>query len=339
MKRRFLTHDAFVRDYGERFRAVCQRHGAELEPLLVPADSKPRLDDATLAGIEIAGFTGTFEADPAFTRRYLGSALRAPNLRWMHLPNAGVDHPVFAQLLANGVRLTNSSGASAEPIAQTAIAGMLALARGFPDWWRAQQQHEWRPHAYVPQDLRGQTMLIVGLGAIGNEIARLARAFGLYVVGVRRSAERPDDEAQQVVTLQQLEAWLPRTDWLVLACPLTPETRGLVDARRLGRLPATARLINVARGAVVDEAALIAALQHGHLAGAYLDVVSEEPLPPDSPLWDLPQVILSPHDSSGSSGNRARISEIFLANLERWLSGEALVNEVRAWEPDDQMTK
>ncbi len=327
--KRFFTHAEFLRDYGERFTTVCRQYDASLEPLLLPDDVNLRLDDDTLASIEVACFTGTFESDGVFTKRYLGSTLRAPNLRWMHLPNAGVDHPVFGQLLAKGVRLTNSSGATAEPIAQTAIAGMLALARGFPDWWRAQQQHEWRPHSYRPRDLRGQTMVIVGLGAIGNEIARLARAFGLRVVGVRRSPQRADDHADQVVPVNQLDGVLPQADWLVLACPLTDETRGLINAAALAHLRPSARILNVARGPVVEESAMVEALRSGRLAGAYLDVFEEEPLASASPLWDLPNVIVTPHNSAASDGNRARVTEIFFRNLEDWLRGEPLENEVR----------
>jgi phosphoglycerate dehydrogenase-like enzyme len=327
---RLLTNHEFIHDFGERLRQDCRRLGIELEPLTLPQDAAQRLDSAALAAIEVACFTGNFEDDMAFTRRFLGSALRAPNLKWMHLPNAGVDHPVFAQLLRQGVRLTTSSGAAAEPIAQTAIGGLLALARGFPRWWRAQQAHEWAPHPVgsAPRDLRGQTMLIIGLGAIGNHIARLAQALGLHVVAVRRRARTTTDNVDELHPPSALTDLLPRADWLVLACPLTDETRGLISAAALDQLPAGARLINVARGEIVDEAALIAALRSGRLGGAYLDVFVTEPLPAGSPLWNLPQVIITPHDSGASSGNAARVSELFLRNLQHWAQGEALENEV-----------
>jgi phosphoglycerate dehydrogenase-like enzyme len=327
---RLLTTATFLADYGARLQLICAAHGHELQPLTLPDDETQRFDAPTLAVIEVACFTGNFEADPVFTRRFLGSALHAPNLRWMHLPNAGVDHPVFGRLLGQGVRLTTSSGTTAEPIAQTAIAGLLALARGFPRWWAAQRRHEWAPHRRerAPRDLPRQTMVIVGVGAIGNEIARLARALGLHIVGVRRRPRAAGDHVDELYPQSALHTILPRADWLVLACPLTNETRGLVDAAALARLPATARVINVARGQIIDEPALIAALQHGRLAGAYLDVFDQEPLPADSPLWDLPNVIISPHDSSASSGNAARISELFLRNLEHWLRNEPLENEV-----------
>lgn len=323
-----LTDAVFVDQYGKRFRDQCARAGRDLRPLLLPPDIDARLDAPTLTTIELACFIGVWEDDPTFTRRFLGSTLHAPNLKWMHLPNAGVDHPVFAQLLSNSVRLTTSSGATAEPIAQSAIAAMLALARGFPSWWAAQRRHEWLPHTQAPADLRGQTMVIVGLGTIGNEIARLAHAVGLRVIGVRRSPRRTHDHVDELVAPAALSHVVAGADWLVLACPLTAETRGMIDAAVLAALPRGARVINVARGQVIDEAALIVALREQRLGGAYLDVFEHEPLPVDSPLWDLPNVIVSPHDSSASTGNSARVAEIFFRNLERWLRREALENEV-----------
>jgi phosphoglycerate dehydrogenase-like enzyme len=327
---RLLTIDAFLAWYGKRLQALCAAHGRELQPVTLPTEETARLDGSVLAEIEVACFTGNFDTDPVFTRRFLGSALRAPNLQWMHLPNAGIDHPVFGRLLDQGVRLTTSSGATAEPIAHSAIAAVLALARGFPRWSAAQRRHEWAPHRLhdTPCDLRGQTMVIVGVGAIGNEIARLSHALGLHVIGVRRRTRTEGDHADEMHPPAALHDVLRRANWLVLACPLTSETRDLIDAAALARLPATAHVINVARGRIVDEPALIAALQNGRLAGAYLDVFAEEPLPADSPLWELPNVIISPHDSAASTGNSVRVSELFLRNLDRWLRGEPLENEV-----------
>ena len=325
-----LTTQHFIDAYGERLRRICSETHLDLEPLTLPADEQQRLSAAELACIEVGCFTGNFEADPGFTRRFLGSLLHAPNLRWLHLPNAGVDHPVFGRFLDRGVRLTTSSGAAAEPIAQSAVGGPLALARGFPRWWAAQRRHEWAPHPapLTPSDLRGQTAVIVGVGAIGNEIARLARALGLYVVGVRRRPRTADDHVDELWPPASLSTLLPRADWLVLACPLTEETRGWIGAAMLERLPPAAHVINVARGQLIDETALIEALRKDRLAGAYLDVFAAEPLPGDSPLWDLPNVLISPHDAAASSGNRARVSALFLHNLERWARHQPLENEV-----------
>ncbi|MEY4947824.1 MAG: hypothetical protein RL698_35 [Pseudomonadota bacterium] len=323
-----LTDTRFAERHGEHMRAIAARHGRDLVPLLLPGDPGGWLDESALGRIELACFTGSWDADPVFARRFLGSALNAPRLAWMHLPNAGVDHPVFARLRAQGTRLTTSSAATAVPIAQSAIAAVLWLARGFPAWSSAQHRRAWQPHVALPDDLAGRTMVVVGLGAIGNEIARLARALGLHVVGLRRRPRREDDHADEVVVPSHLDEVLARADWLVLACPLTDETRGLLDARRIGLLPAGARVVNVARGALVDEAALVAALASGRIRGAYLDVFAEEPLPADSPLWDLPEVIVTPHDAGASAGNPDRVAEIFLDNLERWLRDEPLAGEV-----------
>jgi phosphoglycerate dehydrogenase-like enzyme len=324
-----LTTDWFLANCRQRLEAIAAAASASLRPITLPADGG-RLPPADLEGIEVAFFHGDFRSDPGYTRRFFGTTLHAPNLRWMHLPNSGVDDPVFARLRANGVRLTTSPGAAAEPIAHSAIAGMLALSRGFPRWLDAQRRHAWEEHSpdRMPRDLSGQTLLLLGVGAIGARVGRLARTFGLRVIGVRRRPRLDGDAVDEVHAPAALDALLPRADWLVITCPLTAETRGLIDAAALARLPPTACVINVARGQIIDQSALIAALRGGALAGAYLDVFETEPLPPTSPLWDLPNVLLSPHDCGASTGNPLRASGLFLANLERWLRGEALVNEL-----------
>jgi len=236
---------------------------------------------------------------------------------------------VFASVLERGVRLTTSSGSAAEPIAQTAITGVLYLARNFPRWTAGQHDRRWNPMRppEFPRDLRGQVMLVYGLGRIGTEIARLARLLGLHVIGVRRHAAKTG-HADEIHAPDKLAGLLPRSDWLVLACPLTEETRGVVDAALLAKLPRGARIINICRGEVVDEIALIAALRNGHLGGAYLDVFAQEPLPPESPLWDMPNVVVTPHNSAASAGNDARINAIFLDNIRRWKTSQPLINEV-----------
>jgi phosphoglycerate dehydrogenase-like enzyme len=330
-----LTTERFTGEMRARVERTAQGLGLYLEPIALPAGGR-RLGEAELGEIEIAFYPGDFTSDDGLTRAFLGGALRAPRLRWVQLPNAGVDHPVFARLLARGVRLATASGVAAEPIAQTVIGATLALARNFPAWWDAQRRHAWEPrnlHA-PPPDLRGQTMVVVGLGAIGREVARLARALGLRVVGIRRSPRTGADPVDEVHPPGALHQQLRRADWLVLCCPLNDETRDLIDAAALALLPPGAHLLNVARGEVVDEAALIEALRAGRLAGAYLDVFREEPLPPGSPLWDLPNVIVSPHDSSLAAGNVERQTDLLLRNLEHLVRGEPLENEVhRSEEP------
>lgn len=303
----------------------------ELEFIVLPEDREARLPDDVVARADYAFFSGDI-VSRGFSRQFFSAARKAPNLKWLHVANAGVDHPIFSEMLARGVRLTTSSGSTAEPIAQTAITALLMLARNFPHWMQAQREHRWSPMTIeeFPRDLRGQTAVVVGLGHIGKEFARIARALGLIVIGVRRSPMQPGDPVDEMRAPEELASLMPRADWLVLACPLTPETRGLVDAKLLAALPKTARVINVGRGEIVDESALIEALQSGALAGAYLDVFQKEPLPADSPLWDLPNVLVTPHNSTASAGNQQRIYDIFAKNMQRLHAGTPLANEVVA---------
>lgn len=325
-----LTTAAFLQQYGPGFAEAVRASGLDIETLALPADPDARLTDEECARIDIANFSA--DMVPAYSRSFFSAAQRAKNLRWFHVFNAGTDLPVFQRLLASGVRITNSSGAAAAPIAQCAIAGMLLLGRGFPEWLDAQRRRAWESHdpERPPADLAGQRMLVIGLGAIGNEIARLATAVGLEVTAIRRSPKRAGDHARVVLPPAALQAALPTADWLALACPLTPETRRLIGERELALLPRGARILNIARGEVVDEAAMIAALRSGQLGGAYLDVFETEPLATDSPLWELPNVVVTPHNSGASSGNDARAASYFLRNLAAWGKGEPLENEVRA---------
>ncbi len=322
-----LVSHHFNAKFGGDFAAAARRDGIDVELLALPQDPEARIDDALAARAEVAYFSS--DLFPQFAKQFFSATRKAPGLKWMQVFNAGVDHPVFASVLERGVRLTTSSGTAAEPIAQTAIAGMLYLARNFSRWMAGQRDRRWDPMrpADFPRDLRGQTMLIYGLGAIGMEIARLAHLIGLNVIGVRRSAV-PVAHIDEMHTPDKLGELLPKSDWLVIACPLTNETRGMVNAALLAQLPRGSRFINISRGEVVDEPALIAALQSGQLGGAYLDVFAREPLPADSPLWDLPNVVLTPHNSAASAGNDARVNALFLENLTRWHASRPLVNEV-----------
>jgi D-2-hydroxyacid dehydrogenase (NADP+) len=323
-----VSHQLNAR-YGARIAEAAARASLELELIVLPADPAARLTDEDCGRVEVAFFSS--DVFPDHSRQFFSTVRKAPRIAWLHAFNVGVDHPIYTELLQRGVRLTTSAGSTAGPIAQTAIMGLLALARGLPNWWAAQARREWSPikNSAAPRDLEGQTAVIVGLGKIGAEIARLARALGLNVIGVRRGPRRAEDPVDELHPPAALPILAARCDWLVLACPLTPETRGLVDAALIARLPKGARIINIARGEIVNEPALIEALRDGQLAGAYLDVFETEPLPQDSPLWSLPNVIVTPHNSAAAQGNDGRVLEIFLDNLGRWGRGEALLNEVR----------
>jgi phosphoglycerate dehydrogenase-like enzyme len=255
------------------------------------------------------------------------AVLRAsPDLAWVQGHSAGADRPIYPELRARSVAVTTASGANAGVVAATALAGLLALSRRFPQLIAAQHARRWAPlvgAGPLPPDLSGQTLVLVGWGPIAQALQPHLALLGMRVIVVRRSAA-PAAPGVETVSHDQLHSVLPRADWLLLACPLTAETRGLIDAVALARLPAGAQLINVARGEVVVEAALMAALQSGHLAGAYLDVFEHEPLDAASPLWGHPGVIVTPHSAGQSAGHAARVAAIFADNLGRWLRGEAL---------------
>jgi D-2-hydroxyacid dehydrogenase (NADP+) len=271
--------------------------------------------------------TSTKHEVQAATQHFHDLLRQAPGLRWVQTHSAGADRPVFLELLQRGVAVTTASGANAAVVAQTAVAGVLALARGFPQLMAAQRERRWAPSgAAAPRDLGGQTAVIVGWGPVGQKIAAMLETAGLQCIAVRRHAAPAAQGGAETVGYDDLPSVLPRADWLVLACPLTQRTRGLVDAAALALLPPGAHLVNVARGEVVVEADLVAALRAGVLAGAYLDVFEHEPLGRESPLWALENVIVTPHSAGHSDGNEPRVDAMFLANLARWMRGEPLAN-------------
>jgi phosphoglycerate dehydrogenase-like enzyme len=311
------------RQAGERLaRDIAAAVGGRAHVLVGPE----RGVDADLAFVsrDVTGLSTKFELQPA-TRAFYDALEGAPSLRWVHIHSAGADRPVYQRLRARGVQVSTSSGANASVVAHSALAGVLALARHLPQLWQAQRERRWSPliASGLPRDLEGQHAVLVGWGPIGQEIGRLLRAFGLRVTVVRQQ-DRPAGEGFATVACARLHAVLPQADWLLLACPLTDATRGLIDATALALLPPSARLVNVARGELVDEAALVAALQSGRLAGAFLDVFAHEPLPADSPLWSLPNVIATPHSAGFSDGNAARVQRLFLDNLRRFCAGQPL---------------
>ena len=272
--------------------------------------------------LEVVYFSG--DVFPGRIRDFAIAALKAENLRWLHTFSAGVDDGFFRTLVDRGVRLSTSSGAHATPIAQTVMLYLLALTRDLPGWLADQAARRWNPRDIG--ELSGRRLGVLGLGPIGDEIARLGNAFGMEVTGFRRTPR--GDEPCRTLALSDLDAALPEHDVLVVALPLSDETRGLIDARRLALLPAGALFVNIGRGPIVDEPALIAALESGHLGGAGLDVFAEEPLPESSPLWGMPNVIVTPHSSGTCPGNHHRATEIFLENLGLYLKGGPLRNEV-----------
>jgi phosphoglycerate dehydrogenase-like enzyme len=284
--------------------------------------------DIALVTREVTGLSTKYNILPQ-TQRFYDAMARSRRLRWVHIHSAGADRPIYLQLRERGVQVATSSGANALVVAHSALAGVLALARRFPQLWQQQQERRWASLMgdVLPRDLEGQHAVVVGWGPIGQHLARVLQALGLRVTVVRQQAQAAGEFP--TVAAAQWQELLPACDWLLLACPLTAQTQGMVDAAALARLPAHAHLVNVSRGEIVAEDALIAALRERRLAGAFLDVFSQEPLPPTSPLWTLPNVIATPHSAGLSDGNAARVLRMFLDNLRRWRAGEPLANLAR----------
>lgn len=256
---------------------------------------------------------------------------RAPRLRWLQTAGAGVDGVLNQALIERGVLITNNSGVHAPNIAEHVLAMMLAFARRLPFLIRGQIVHEWRDDTGRQGvfELDGQTLLVVGTGDIGQALARRAAALGMTVLGIRRrSGFALPPGFTEVGGLDRLGEFLPCADHTAICLPLTHETRGLFNRDMIERMRRGSYLYNIGRGPIVDTAALIDALQSGHLAGAGLDVTDPEPLPKDSPLWDMDSVIITAHTSGATPRYWDRAIEILAANIERYRSGQPLLNVV-----------
>ena len=254
----------------------------------------------------------------------------APNVRWIQATSAGIGQFVrrmgYAERMPNTI-FTTASGVHAQPLAEFCLLAMLMFSRNMLTIQQQQARRHWERLAGT--DLVGRTLGIVGMGKVGREIARLARPMGLRVVGNKRCMDGVDPADLHVDALygpEGLDELLRQVEYLVLCTPHTDETTKMIGSRELGLLPAGAVLINIARGAVVDEEALIDSLQSGHLGGAALDVFEEEPLPVESPLWDMPNVLVSPHSASTSDRENERLTDIFCADLRCYLDGKPMQN-------------
>lgn len=292
----------------------------DVTPVIYEGDDV--LPDEVISSINTVFFSSDLWPDRS--RGFVLSIMKATSVKWMHTFSAGVDSPFFVQLMERGVRLTNSSGATASPIAQTTVLYMLALSRNVRAWFQHQEKHEWTRHEFA--ELDGARLAVIGMGPIGIEIARLGVALNMNVEAIRRTPT--GDEPCPTFSFDQLHSVLARADWVAVALPLTDNTRQIFNAETFAIMKPGASFINVGRGELVDEESLVATLQSGHLAGAALDVFATEPLPPDSPLWDMDNVIITPHSSSASVHSGLRSEDIFLQNLARYVAGEPMVNEV-----------
>ena len=250
----------------------------------------------------------------------------ADRLEWIHITAAGVDTLLFDELRASDVVVTNARGVFDRPLAEYVLGAVIAYAKDSLASFDLQRRHEWRHRE--TRSITGATALVVGTGGIGREIARMLRATGLVVRGAGRRAVADDPDFGEVVDSARLADEVGWCDHLVLAAPLTPATRGLVDAGVLAAMKPDAHLVNIARGPMVDEAALLEAVTRGRIGGATLDVFDTEPLPADHPLWDAPNVTITAHMSADAVGRREALAAQFADNARRWLAGEPLLNVV-----------
>jgi len=274
----------------------------------------------------VFGFWGP-ELHTAFTG--MGSMREiAPRLRWIQLTSAGADRLLGSGFIEEGVTVTTVSGLHATPIGEYVLSVMLMFAKGAPAAMRAQRERRWL--RYMPRELHGKTVGVVGMGHIGGEVARLSKAFGCGVVATRRSAAGTSsgEYCDELLPASELRHLLEASDYVVVCVPLTAETRGLIGEEELRAMKPSAVIINIARGPVIVEEALVRALREGWIGGAGLDVFEREPLPEESPLWEMENVVITPHISGGTEIYNERAVGIFTENLRRHLAGEPLQNVV-----------
>jgi phosphoglycerate dehydrogenase-like enzyme len=287
----------------------------------VRADVDGNIDgDATDAEVY---FSWLYYIKPTTLQKVLEAA---PKLRWHQATNAGVNNILTPQYLERDIILTNGAGLHAIPMAEFVIAYILSYAKNFQKLHELQAQKSWQ-RGLRNEELQDKTLLIIGAGGIGQEIAKRAKAFGLNIYGSRRHPQ-PLPNFDKVVGANEWKALLGEAHYVVIATPLTKETKGIIDAEVFSLMRPDAYLINIARGAIVDEPALIKALQAGKIAGAALDTVFTEPLPPESPLWTQPNIFITPHCSGNSPKTKERAIALFLDNFTRYDNGQPLRNIV-----------
>lgn len=313
---RVLVSDLVKREFASRLNTAAP----ELEIVALDKDGQVDGPDDS--------FDAVFLSPDMFfgAARHLFQYLERP-VKWFHTSSAGVDHPAFRQVMERGVRLSNGGGTQAKPIAQWTLMFMLAAAKGLRPWLDRQELKEWKAHE--SDELTGRVCGIIGLGAIGLEIARLAKAFEMQTVGVRRSPAAAAN-VDRVLPLGALDDLLEASDFVVVAAPLNEQSRHMLGEREFGLMKRSAWLINVGRGAIIREDELVKALEAGEIAGAALDVFEKEPLPEDSPLWSLPNVYVTPHNSGSSPYSLERAVEVFARNLEHFVADGSLITEVTA---------
>jgi glyoxylate/hydroxypyruvate reductase len=300
-----------------------------VDPLIMSMDGGLLSADGTevdrdSASPEIAWGTSDLFFDGHPLRAFFAMLRHSASLRWFQSVAAGYDGPIFAELANRGVRVCNSH-ANSIPIAEYVMRSVLDGFQRSDRWREGQSSRLWRTHDF--REVCGSTWLVIGLGGIGREVSIRARAFGGTVIGCRRNPSG-HDPVDTVITPADLHRFVGSADVVVVAAPATAETSGLIDSAFLAMMKPESLLVNVARGSLVDETALVAALDRGVPALAFLDVFAAEPLPEDNPLWAHPSVVVTPHNAALGLGRYARQTDLFVANLDRYLEGRDLINEV-----------
>lgn len=315
-------------------------HHHRFELWHAPAWLRERLQSAfpDIAFVQFDNFDRVF-GEIKDTDVFIGFSLRpeqftaAKKLRWIHSPAAAVHQLMFPELVRSDVVVTNSSSVHGPVVAEHAIAVLLALAKRLPRAMRYQRERKWAQDLLWqqhprPREVAGATVLVLGMGGIGNEFAVRAKALGMKVLALRENPAKGAGAADEVYPLAQLDQLLPQADYLLLCAPVTPATQSVINAERLTRMKKDAYLINVSRGPLIEEAALISALRENRIAGAALDVFTEEPLPPDSRFWGLENVLITPHTAAVTERLWERHYDLIVENLRRFMSGRHLLNEV-----------
>lgn len=302
-----------------------------IEPLRMQPDGAILLNGAAVSSDDAEPEAAWANADVFFgqaSRDFMVALLKSPKLAWVQSGAAGFDHPIFGQLVDKGARLTTSHGQSVG-MAEYVLATVLDVFQKGAERRAAQRDHAWSRIAF--REVTGSRWLVVGFGAIGQGVAVRAKAFGAHVTGVRRD-QAAHPAADRIAALEDLPKLLPGADVVVLCAPLTAQTRHVANDRFFAAMKDDAVLVNVGRGALVDEAALLAALDAGRPSHAILDVFETEPLPADSRFWDHPRVSLTAHCSGVTDGQHTRNDELFVENLRRYAAGEPLLHEAK---PED----
>lgn len=329
-----LLSDALKNKIGgalENLAAKSQQQITLLTPKVAPSSSGTYPINLAFISRDVTGQSTKNDLKEPLLRFY--EILRnSPHLKWVHAHSAGADRPIYPELMAKGIKVTTSSGANADAVAHTALGAILALGRQFKFLFESQQKRLWTPVLNNPHvhSFKKKKVMIIGWGPIGQELSKCLRAMDMDVLVVTRSPSKYQDTLSHIemIGFEDLKSHVIDVDYLVLACPLTDQTRSLINSNILNLMKPESYLINVARGEVVDQPALIEALQSKKILGAFLDVFQVEPLDPNSVLWDLPNVIISPHTAGHFSGHNSAVEQIFIHNFEKYIHGQPMMNQV-----------